>query len=444
MYEQNGRKQIDVAVIGGGIAGLTAAAYLAQGGREVTLFEKANAIGGRARSVAYEDFWFNQGPHALYNGGEATDVLQELGIELSGGSPPVPKTWGLKGGELHRFPAGPLSLLTTRLMSVGQRIEFLQLLFKALRTEPASVAHVSTWDWLQQHSPSPIVREAILALLRLTSYANAPRELSAEILMRQFRLGVGRGVRYLDGGWQALVDALEETALQAGAVVHNQSRIVKISMHDQQPLLHLADGSPLVASSVVLAVDPATAHELLPDDRTLREVASGAQPVRMATLDIALRRLPRPERPIVLALDEPRYLSVHSAAAKLAPAGSELVHVAWYLDDETAGAETEPALEALLDLAQPGWRAELVHRRFLPEMVVVNNLVTAPEGLAGRPGPALPGTPHVYVAGDWVGNAGWLADAAFASARQAAQLLLQRSPRRIHSEPVPELSEVAV
>ena len=65
MHEQNGLKQIDVAVIGGGIAGLTAAAYLARGGRKVTLFEKAKAIGGRARSTAYEGFWLNQGPHAL-------------------------------------------------------------------------------------------------------------------------------------------------------------------------------------------------------------------------------------------------------------------------------------------------------------------------------------------------------------------------------------------
>ena len=444
MHEQNGLKQIDVAVIGGGIAGLTAAAYLARGGRKVTLFEKAKAIGGRARSTAYEGFWLNQGPHALYNGGEAEEVLRELDIELSGGSPPVPETWGLKDGKLERFPAGPLALLTTRLMSVGQRLEFLQLLSRVLRTEQASVANMSTWEWLERHSRSTIVREAILALLRLTSYANAPHDLSAEIFVRQFQLGVGRGVRYLDGGWQALVDALQAKALSAGTEIHNQSRVVKITMRNEQPLLHLAGGSLLAASAVVLAADPATAHELLSEERTLRDVAGNARPVRMATLDIALHRLPQPKRPIVLALDEPRYLSVHSAAARLAPEGSAMVHAAWYLDDETAGAETEPALEALLDLAQPGWRAEVVHRRFLPEMVVVNNLVTAPDGLAGRPGPALPGTPHVYVAGDWVGGEGWLADASFASARQAAQLLLQRTPRRVHSEVIPELSEVVV
>lgn len=51
-------------VIGGGIAGLAAAALLARGGRCVTLFEQA-ALGGRARSSAHADAMLNQGPHAL-------------------------------------------------------------------------------------------------------------------------------------------------------------------------------------------------------------------------------------------------------------------------------------------------------------------------------------------------------------------------------------------
>lgn len=36
----------DVAIIGGGLAGLSAATYLARAGMEVTLFEKSNRLGG--------------------------------------------------------------------------------------------------------------------------------------------------------------------------------------------------------------------------------------------------------------------------------------------------------------------------------------------------------------------------------------------------------------
>jgi hypothetical protein len=46
-------------------------------------------------------------------------------------------------------------------------------------------------------------------------------------------------------------------------------------------------------------------------------------------------------------------------------------------------------------------------------------------GLAGRPGPAVPGSDNLYVAGDWVGREGMLAAASLASARSATLLILR-------------------
>jgi len=57
-------------------------------------------------------------------------------------------------------------------------------------------------------------------------------------------------------------------------------------------------------------------------------------------------------------------------------------------------------------------------RRFLPKMTVTHALVTP----AGRPDVEV--RPGIYVAGDWVGDAGMLADAAAASAKRAASACL--------------------
>src|SRR5262249_3615300 len=54
----------DVVIVGGGLAGLTAACYLARAGREVELLERASAIGGRAATRRKGDFSLNLGPHA--------------------------------------------------------------------------------------------------------------------------------------------------------------------------------------------------------------------------------------------------------------------------------------------------------------------------------------------------------------------------------------------
>ncbi|HEV8324571.1 MAG TPA: NAD(P)/FAD-dependent oxidoreductase, partial [Myxococcota bacterium] len=65
-----------------------------------------------------------------------------------------------------------------------------------------------------------------------------------------------------------------------------------------------------------------------------------------------------------------------------------------------------------------------VARRFLPHLVVSHALCTASAGgAAGRPGPAVPDVDGLCVAGDWVGAEGLLAEAALASARDAAERL---------------------
>src|ERR1700760_2622862 len=53
----------NIAVIGAGFAGLSAAAYLAAEGHEVTVFEKHSTAGGRARQRRVpEGYTFDMGP----------------------------------------------------------------------------------------------------------------------------------------------------------------------------------------------------------------------------------------------------------------------------------------------------------------------------------------------------------------------------------------------
>src|SRR2546428_4044375 len=111
----------EVTVIGGGVAGLAAATFLARDGRRVRLFEQAHALGGRAQTKQQEGFYLNIGPHALYRGGRGIEVLRELGVEPHGRVPSVSGAFAVKDGAKHTFPAGAVSLLTTSLFGLSAK-----------------------------------------------------------------------------------------------------------------------------------------------------------------------------------------------------------------------------------------------------------------------------------------------------------------------------------
>ena len=56
-----------VMVVGGGIAGLTAAYLLSKEGIDVVLVEKEDRVGGLARTFKYNGYVFDIGPHRFYS-----------------------------------------------------------------------------------------------------------------------------------------------------------------------------------------------------------------------------------------------------------------------------------------------------------------------------------------------------------------------------------------
>jgi phytoene dehydrogenase-like protein len=412
----------DVIVVGGGLAGLAAAAYVARAGRSVTVLERSSQLGGRAMTSDLDGFKFNLGPHAVYRKGAGAKVLRELGVEYTGG---VPSTSGyaIRDGELHYLSQNPVAFITTRELSARAKLAVTWLLVRIATLDPKKLRNISVRDWLARVVPQPEARVLAAALARIATYSN-DSDLSAEVAAMQLQLA-NKGVLYVDGGWQILVDGLRAAAERAGARIVTGAAVEKIEHTDATPSVRLKDGRSLAARTVVIAASPGVVAALT-DSAAARSWARDAVPVRAACLDIGLRKLPVPDRGFAFGLDAPLYCSVHTRVAKLAPEGTEMIHVAKYLaPDDRDPAAHERELEACLDLVQPGWRDELLQRRYLPDMHVIEATVHAGErGLAGRPAPQLPDAANVYIAGDWVGAEGWLSDAALASAKQAAELII--------------------
>src|SRR5689334_1673090 len=116
-----GQGEFETIIIGGGISGLTAAAYAARAGRRVGVYERSSRVGGMAATETSNGFFFNMGPHALYRGGPADSVLSELGVAYHGTKPKADLV--TRGGRFYTMPVTPTALMTTRLLGPAAKIE---------------------------------------------------------------------------------------------------------------------------------------------------------------------------------------------------------------------------------------------------------------------------------------------------------------------------------
>ena len=389
----------------------------------MVLLEGRTTIGGRARTTEHHGFLLNEGAHALYLGGEALPILRELGIEPTGAPPALDGAMGLRGGALGLLPAGPGTLLRSPLVGVRGKARLGGLLSRLGRVDPAPLARRTLASWLQEACPEPDARAVVASVARTATYSNDPEQVSAGAVVAQVQRALGPGVLYLDGGWQRLVDGVRAAAVEAGVELRLGAKADRV-VPGRRPVV-VAAGEELAATSVVLAgLAPAAVAGLL--DGASQAAATwgeGVRPSRVAALDVCLPAPWAGRTSVILGIDEPVYLSVHSVA-QVAPEGASLVSLVRYLPpDEPADAEADRrSLEVVVDLVRPGWRGEAIDVRFQHRLMAACDVPRASTGgLAGRPGPSVPDVDGVWVAGDWVGPVGMLTDASVGSAVAAAR-----------------------
>ncbi len=400
---EGGETRRTAIVIGGGPAGLVAAARLAEGGVETTLLEASTGFGGRAATQQEAGFALNQGPHALYVGGPGMRELESLGIDPPRWNPVSHRSVFVRDGRVRRATGGSGRIGAWIFRDV-------------LRRDPAELAGVSVSEWISRSLPTESARAAAGALVRVTTFVADHDSLSADVAARQIRIGAVPGVRYIKGGWQVMVDALAERARSSGAELRTRAGARSLTRSGSGWSVALDDEELSADLLVVAAGEPDDFSKLLGTDAP----TPPGPAAEVSTLDLGLGRLPKPGRLFALGIDEPTYLSKHSPPEQKDRA---LLSLASYARGPRAD------LEQMADRVQPGWRERATLQRFLPRMAAVSSIATpGTGGLAGRPD--VERGNGLFLAGDWLGPEGWLVDAAIASGASAAAAAL-RAPARV-------------
>ncbi|MBH5318365.1 NAD(P)/FAD-dependent oxidoreductase [Paenibacillus sp. GSMTC-2017] len=416
----------DIVIVGAGVAGLTASIFLAKTGKKVLLLERANELGGRASTTDMDGTWVNLGPHALFK--SAFNILQEVGVTPKGAAP---KLNGLllykqrKGGDIV-LPF--IKLLLGSFLKWSEKTQLIRFYAGLRKTDPYTIQNSSLEQYLATRLPSERVRNAILALVRVATYCDAPDLLSAGAAIGQLQHGQ---VFYVDGGWRTLVQQLQEQAIAQGVTIRCGSAVQSIVGQFPKMSVILKDDIIINAYRVLSTVGPKETLSLLIPALQHADAAIFEQtvPVRAACLDLVTTDMPNPKTTFVMGADYPLYFSNHSATAQFSPnAKHSVIHVMKYLrpGKESDAKQDERELERFLDHIQPGWRERVIKRRYLPQMLVTHNIVAAERGgYAARPKPVVKGRPGLFIAGDWVGAEGMLLNASLASAKSAALSIMK-------------------
>ena len=410
-----GMKNADIVIIGGGLAGLVAAATAAEPAHgsapRVVLLEGAQP-GGRARTDDRNGYKFNQGAHAVYLQGEGRKVLLDLGIDPHGGPPALKHTYLWHDGSFFPMPASPAKLMASKLLGARAKAQFAKLLSSIPKIDATELTRMSAAEWLDSLELQPEARQLLSMLVRTATYVDPDAmPISADAAVRQLQMAIAEGVRYIDGGWQTIVDALLALSRARGVEIE-KATVLSVRDDSDRVEVTTAAGVWSAGAAIIAGGGPAAAIDLLGSDPGWGDLG---EPVTAACLDLGLTR--PSERPVVFGFAEPLYLSTHCPPADLAPEGGAVVQLMRYgaRDAVTDRARLhEPATSAGI---APD---TIVEQRFLAHMHVAWTVPTASRGgLRGRPEALVPRHGRVFVAGDWVGPIGMLADAAIASGAAA-------------------------
>lgn len=421
----DGHQKWDVTVLGGGIAGLTASIYLAQSGKKVLLLDKASKLGGRGISNTIGDAHLNLGAHALYT--NCIEILNEVGVTVSGKLPKLSGAFILGDQSKQMKIIEAFNLFLGNHLKWKEKMEFIRFYRHIRKMDLDEINDISLEEYLNRIITSHCVKNLILAFVRVSTFTSNSELISAGVAIGQLR---SAKVMYINDGWQSIVNDLIKKANQLGVTIQNSTIVSKITGSYPNINLILKNDTRINTNCLLSTINPNDLVKLIdePISDSFLQKCNQMIPVKAACLDLVMKGLPNPKLNFALGVDQPWYFSNHSTVAKLSKEGESVVHIMKYLNsvNETDSSKDEEELESLLDLVQPGWREYVISRRYLPKLVVSNDIKKPFHKLDNNLSNNEVGLEGIYVAGDWVGETELLLNASLKSAKNATKLINEK------------------
>ncbi len=153
-----------IVIVGGGISGLTAAHRLKQSGLDVTLLEREDTVGGKARTSSADGLSFDWGPNGfLANAPDTLELVKDLGLETELlAAADAAKDRFVWRGALVKLPGTPPAALITPLLSPLEKLRALREWFVPALREPRPE---SVYDFAARRFGRAVAERLILPMV---------------------------------------------------------------------------------------------------------------------------------------------------------------------------------------------------------------------------------------------------------------------------------------
>jgi protoporphyrinogen oxidase len=224
-----------IGIIGGGIAGLTAAYELAKKGHGVAVFEKEAELGGQASTFPIEGTRLEKFYHHLFTSDRhIIQFIDELG--LSPRMRWIDSQVGLfHGGKVYDFVT-PLDLLRFTPLSLPSRVwAGLVSVYLQRQTDWQKYESITAKEWLEKHAGKSVYNAIWEPLLR-SKFGDSYDEVSMTWFWGKMRLRFGsrpKGMQkeqlgYMEGSFQFLTNELAKRIKELGGEVYTNAPVKRV------------------------------------------------------------------------------------------------------------------------------------------------------------------------------------------------------------------------
>ncbi|QRG69508.1 phytoene desaturase family protein [Brevibacillus choshinensis] len=424
----------DVVIVGGGLAGLSSAAYLSSKGKKVAVLERGQ-LGGRAVTLKIKGFNFNFGAHAIY--ARDSSVLRtfekELDLHIDWQDFNPTKAKYDIGNDLTAVPANVQGLFQTKLLKGLDKVLFTFEILKTMLRMETGHPHMSIQKWMEKKNVNEEVKEMMLTLASSNFFTREPEKIPSDVFFSYYSrlFKTNKPVSYIGGGWQALINEFVRVIEANNGVILTKTKVEKFHVEEDHVVGVVTPEGELTADEFISCIPPKEMVKVFAETRLEHAIAQHAEyePTVVVVYDIGLKE--RIDVPYSYIYDKQNNIFITDISYydhTCVPEGGQLLQATAYMrqsevGNKEAAEQRKLEIEAVYDKHFPGWREQLVVPRVSTRAIVQEIKWTMNQ----KPMPTfLPDYRNLFFAGDWCEGQGQLSELSFSSALNVSKLILEK------------------